>query len=441
MNPSRAGVESLETRRLLAAQIGISTSDGRRLFANGTEGADTISIQRVGIDDVFVRANDVTGTFDLDDFDSIDLFGNSGNDTISVSGSYPVAIELGGGDGNDTLLGGAGTEEFLGYYGDDLIRGGGGFDVIRGISDDGNDQIYGDDGGDSINGGGGNDTIYGGAGDDTIAGGLGANVIRGEAGNDQLGGGELADAIFGGDGDDSISLGAGNDYAEGNGGNDWIEGFNGSDTLLGGSGNDVLDGGDGFDSLVGGSGSNGYTYGETGFVATPVVFIGYSQTLVVMGTSGSDVITLQPVGIDDLRISINGAVSTVDADDMLGGRFVFADAGNDRVTLSGDLISDARLYGGPGNDTMTGGTRTVQMFGDTGNDRLFAGGSAGVLHGSNLVGGYGADLLQGGPNNDTLQSFGDSVIDTVIGGAGSDEGLVDILDVHREVEVVRIYPF
>src|SRR5687768_11481395 len=150
INTSPAHAESLESRRLLAATMGIDLSDGRELFVNGTVNADTISVQRVGIDDVFVRANEVTGTFDLDEFDSIDLFGNEGDDTITVSGTYPVAIELDGYLGNDTLQGGSGNEAFTGGAGDDSIRGGGGFDDIRG--DEGNDRIFGDDGGDLIRG-------------------------------------------------------------------------------------------------------------------------------------------------------------------------------------------------------------------------------------------------------------------------------------------------
>ena len=432
INTSPTHAESLEPRRLLAATMGIDLSDGRELFVNGTVDADTISVQRVGIDDVFVRANEVTGTFDLDDFDSIDLFGNEGDDTITVSGTYPVAIELDGYLGNDTLQGGGSNERFTGGAGDDSIRGGGGFDDIRG--DEGNDRLFGDDGGDLIRGDEGNDTISGGGGNDTILGGAGANVIRGEAGNDQLGGGELADAIFGGDGDDSISAGAGNDYVEGNGGHDWVYGFQGNDTLLGGDGNDMLDGEGGTDSLVGGSGRNAYVHGEFGFgpLTAPVAFIGFDHRLVVMGTSGADTITMRRVGIDDLQIDVNGARFTFDGDEFIGGRWVFTDANNDRVTALDDFFAGVTIDGGTGNDTLTGGPAYDQLFGDSGDDRLFANGGGG-----NIVGGFGRDLIEGGNGSDLLQGFGDNVVDTLVGGAGTDRGIVDSVDLHSGVENVE----
>src|SRR5450631_4251626 len=70
----------------------------------------------------------------------IQLFGQGGNDTISLdesNGALPGA-QLFGGDGNDTLTGGSGN---------DLLFGGAGNDILLGKG--GNDQLFGGDGNDT----------------------------------------------------------------------------------------------------------------------------------------------------------------------------------------------------------------------------------------------------------------------------------------------------
>src|SRR5688500_7391498 len=135
---SRPANESLERRRLLAAQI-VIIEEQNTLYAQGTEGADTISVTRVGTDDVFVRVNDLSGTFDMDDFATIHLFGDAGNDTMTVfEGDYPVNVSVGGGLGNDTLFTASGGERLAGHGGDDVIIANGGDDTIHG--DDGRSE-------------------------------------------------------------------------------------------------------------------------------------------------------------------------------------------------------------------------------------------------------------------------------------------------------------
>ncbi|HTN74049.1 MAG TPA: Ig-like domain-containing protein, partial [Pirellulaceae bacterium] len=199
------------------------------------------------------------------------VFGNDGNDTISVvSSSVPVSCfggdgddYLSGGQLDDMLDGGAGTDKLMGYAGRDVILGGPGDDSIFGGAD--NDYLSGnelldptvptnltpwayvtagyllndsDPGADYINGEAGNDLIFGGSGPDNLLGGLGDDYLRGGAAADKLDGGDGEDFLFG--------------EADG----DLLYGRNGDDVLVGGSGTDTLYGGNGSDLLLAGDLAN-----------------------------------------------------------------------------------------------------------------------------------------------------------------------------------------
>ena len=68
----------------------------------------------------------------------------------------------------------------------------------------------------------------------------------------------------------------------------------------------------------------------------------------------------------------------------------FGQGGNDTITLNeaNGALPRANLFGGAGNDTLTGGSGGDQLFGQAGNDTLLGRG--------------GFDLLFGGADNDTL---------------------------------------
>jgi Ca2+-binding RTX toxin-like protein len=70
---------------------------------------------------------------------------------------------------------------------------------------------------------------------------------------------------------------------------------------------------------------------------------------------------------------------------------VFGLGGNDAITLneSNGALPKANLFGGAGNDTMTGGSGADMLFGQAGNDTLLGKG--------------GNDLLFGGADNDVLR--------------------------------------
>jgi Ca2+-binding RTX toxin-like protein len=122
------------------------------LIADGQWGQDLITIERTGIDDVIVRVNEVSRTFDMDNFTGVLLRGNAGFDDLRildpvVAGSLVRRVTLRGGNGNDTLVGNQGA---------DSLDGG-----------DGNDFIDAQDG----------------AGGDTVAGGNGSDIAEVDAGD------------------------------------------------------------------------------------------------------------------------------------------------------------------------------------------------------------------------------------------------------------------
>lgn len=97
---------------------------------------------------------------------------------------------------------------------------------------------------------------------------------------------------------------------------------------------------------------------------------------------------------------------------------VFGQGGNDTITLNqtNGALPRANLFGGAGNDTLTGGAGGDMLFGQSGNDTL--------------VGGGGFDFLFGGSENDVLiggdaddQMFGESGDDRFIWNPGDDTDL------------------
>ncbi|QEL20815.1 beta strand repeat-containing protein [Limnoglobus roseus] len=85
---------------------------------------------------------------------------------------------------------------------------------------------------------------------------------------------------------------------------------------------------------------------------------------------------------------------------------VFGQGGNDVITLSetNGALPKANLFGGAGNDVLTGGSGNDLLFGQAGNDTLLGKG--------------GFDFLFGGTENDTLT--GGDADDQVFGEAGDD---------------------
>ena len=97
---------------------------------------------------------------------------------------------------------------------------------------------------------------------------------------------------------------------------------------------------------------------------------------------------------------------------------VFGQGGDDIITLneSNGALPSANLFGGAGNDTLTGGSGADMLFGQSGNDTLLGKGGSDLL-----FGGAGNDILRGGDADDQL--FGESGNDLMVWDPGDDTDL------------------
>src|SRR4051794_15129288 len=109
---------------------------------------------------------------------------------------------------------------------------------------------------------------------------------------------------------------------------------------------------------------------------------------------------------------------------------VFGQGGDDALALSelNGALPKANLFGGAGNDVLTGGSATDLLFGQTGNDTLLGKGGN-----DQLFGGADNDTLTGGDGDD--QVFGESGNDRMIWNPGEDTDLNEGGDGTDTVEV------
>jgi Ca2+-binding RTX toxin-like protein len=127
--------------------------------------------------------------------------------------------------------------------------------------------------------------------------------------------------------------------------------------------------------------------------------------------------------IDGGTVSIDGGQPTVANTTQI---LAFGGSGDDTISLdeSNGPLPDALLFGGRGNDSLTGGSGADQLFGGSGNDTLNGGGGDDRLYGGSgndmVVGGKGTDTAYLGAGNDTfIWNPGDGN-DVVDGGRGFD---------------------
>ncbi len=140
-----------------------------------------------------------------------------------------------------------------------------------------------------------------------------------------------------------------------------------------------------------------------------------SGNLLVEGTSGDDVITLQTDGSGNLTATLNGVTSQNFTVSQITSVDVEAGAGNDSVTIESSMPATlgVSVQGGPGDDTVVGGPGNDTIGGGAGNDSLSGGPGD-----DSIKGGAGDDTLAGGKGNDTL--FGSLGNDLLRGGLGDD---------------------
>jgi Ca2+-binding RTX toxin-like protein len=385
------------------------------------------------------------------------LFGDAGNDMISVTGSGTSYIE--GGTGADTITTASGTNFITSGLDVDTIISGGSSDTITdfllgtdiltinyGVST--KVYAYTQPTGGSLNYNISsviNNGVLNIIGSTTYTGDLitGPENIVGTAGVDSITGGASNDTINGGAGNDTIDGGAGNDSLTGGDGFDTFNVTAGIDTITDFTIN--------ADKLKISNGTAKFTYaGGANVIFDSTNIIKNSGVLditissansSVTGSTGADSIT-GSAGVDQITIS-NGGSDTV-----------FAGAGSDTIAGGSDVTSADFIDGGADSDTLdiTGATATNLdrvtniekiTLGDattliTTVDALVAVGSVLFVNGGSLtsansltwnggnetngkfsiVGGAGSDNLTGGLGGDTITGGGGT--DTLAGGAGSD---------------------
>ena len=132
-------------------------------------------------------------------------------------------------------------------------------------------------------------------------------------------------------------------------------------------------------------------FGDRPIVAT---FDGVGN-LLVNGTAGPDTIRVVSASGGKVKVFLNNESS--DALTVSGKLIINALGGNDTVDIASNVMLDAIVYGGSGDDTITGGGGTNLLLGQDGNDALAGGAKRDIL-----VGGNGADNLTGGGGDDLL---------------------------------------
>lgn len=255
-------------------------------------------------------------------------------------------------------------------------------------------------------GGAGNDTLAGGPGLDALDGGPGADGVSGGPGDDVLQGGDGGDTVSGGDGDDSLDSGL-------------------FGCLSGGSGDDQLSGDAGDDSLCGGTGPSSGPDNDA-----------------VNGGAGIDSASYPRVKA--VNVSLDGAANdgeagesdnvNPDVENVFGGQGNDSLTGNDGPNVLDGAAGADSLSGAGGDDTLTdsgGDSAADSLNGGTGDDTLAAGRGPDVYtgeDGEDFVGDYAARTasvnvtLDGNPD-DGAPGEGDNVgadVEDVLGGAAGD---------------------
>jgi len=154
-------------------------------------------------------------------------------------------------------------------------------------------------------------------------------------------------------------------------------------------------------------------------LSASAVFVPSTGVLTVIGDAQDNTLTVSrdaagQLNVNGGAVAIQGGTATVANVSLIQ---VFGLGGNDTLALneSNGALPRANLFGGDGNDTLTGGSGDDLLFGQAGNDTLLGKGGNDLL-----FGGAGNDTLTGGTGDD--QAFGESGNDRLIWnpGEGSD---------------------
>ena len=342
------------------------------------------------------------------------------------------------GQGDDSLLGSGADEAFRPYGGSDSVDGGagsdwvdyrtspfvtvlfaasgdtqvadnlGGTDLLRNI-----EGVSGSLGADALTGNAQDNWLRGRAGNDTIDGGGGSDTLNhataSSAVSADLNSGTVSDGEGGTDRVSNIENIVGGDYNDtlrGSAGPNLLDGADGDDTLIGREGNDTLIGGGGFNyadySYL--ADANGYSFVRTGSnitVTGRLANSGYTETdslsLVdrFYASNGPDSITdlyagqngfFQGRGGND---TITGNIEDVDLAvywdrasnirvhaNLASGIVSISDSNDAQYSETDTLVTINGVFGGAGNDTLTGNSLGNYFSGREGNDSIDGGAGA-----------------------------------------------------------------
>jgi Ca2+-binding RTX toxin-like protein len=193
--------------------------------------------------------------------------------------------------------------------------------------------------------------------------------------------------------------------------------------LVGGNDGHEMAGGNGSPKPAGGSGIGAAVGGSVTPQAVTSVFASSSGgTLTVFGDSLDNGVTLSRDAAGKILVN-GGAVPVVGGTPTVANTSliqVFGQGGNDTITLNeaNGALPKANLFGGAGNDVLTGGSGGDMLFGQADNDTLHGKGGADFL-----FGGAGNDVLTGGDADD--QVFGEAGNDRMIWNPGDDTDLFE----------------
>jgi Ca2+-binding RTX toxin-like protein len=167
-------------------------------------------------------------------------------------------------------------------------------------------------------------------------------------------------------------------------------------------------------------------------MSVKATFTPSAKLLSITGNKPKSTITLSrnasgDILIDNGAVAIDGGEPSVSNTNLIE---VFGQDGNDTITLdeSHGPLPAAQLFGGAGNDVLTGGSGADQLFGGAGNDVLNGKGGNDLL-----FGGAGNDVLIGGPGDD--QVFGQAGDDLMIWNPGDGTDLLEGGDGNDTAEV------
>ncbi len=167
---------------------------------------------------------------------------------------------------------------------------------------------------------------------------------------------------------------------------DTLNGAAGDDFIVGSSGNDTIDGGAGHDTMS---------------------YLGSVAPVNVNLSTGT------------------GSGGFADGDTLSNIENVFGSAGDDTLVSTATTGTDNILYGGAGNDTITGGDQDL-LVGGAGNDHIFVTGT--IITSASVIGGSGNDTIDAtalsGPGADIYFTANDGH-DTVIGNPNDTFGIED----------------